>query len=95
MRSLKYLESDEVVIEKWGYATFAGVIGLAMGYDSGWFSPYLGFAVGFFSVFLGLIWLELRVQEIRLKRQLKQDAKAASDKTAVSPPVQAGSGQLG
>lgn len=88
MRSLKQLEADEVVIDKWGYACFAGVIGLALAYDYGWVSPYLGFALGFFSAFFALIGLELWGRKIRLKRQLNHELAAVSNKPPASPQVQ-------
>jgi hypothetical protein len=75
MRSLKHLESDEIIINKWGYAMFAGVIGMAAAYDSGLFSPLLGFALGFVSVFFGLIGLELWGQRIQRKRQLNLNSQ--------------------
>jgi hypothetical protein len=89
MRSPKYLESDEVILNKWGYAMFAGVIGMAMAYDSGGFSLLLGFALGFFGVLFGLIGLELWGQRIRLSRQLKREVKGVPDNTPANQQVQA------
>ena len=83
MRSLKHLESDEVVINKWGYAMFIGVIGMAMAYDSGVFSPFLGFALGFIAVYASLIGLELWWQRILKKRQLCHEQPASPD----NPPA--------
>ena len=89
MRSLKHLESDEVVIDKWGYAILAGVLGMAMAYDSGVFSPLLGFVLGFACVFFGLIGLELWGQRIRRKRQLNHEVKAVPDNAPANQRVQA------
>lgn len=92
MRSLKHLESDEVVIDKWGYAILAGVLGMAAAYDSGVFSPLLGYALGFCGIFLSLIGLELWAYRIRQKRRLAQETKAVSAKPPANQQVQAGSG---
>ena len=89
MRSFKYVESDEVIKNKWGYAMFAGVIGMAMAYDSGVISPALGLVLGYLSVFFGLLGLELWGQKIRQKRQLHQDVKTLPDNLPASQQAQA------
>ena len=89
MRSLKYLESDEVIKNKWGYATFAAVISMAMAYDSGVVSPTLGFVLGYLCVFSSLLGLELWGQKIRQKRQINQELKAISDNAATSQQARA------
>jgi hypothetical protein len=70
---MQHLRSIEPVLDKWGYAILAGIIGMATASGSGGVSANAGFAIGFFSVFLSLIWLEAKVQKIRLKRQVDSE----------------------
>ncbi len=62
------IEGNEIIIEKWGYAILAGVIGMAAASAPDGVSPNLGFAIGFFAVFIGLLILEFLAQ-----RRLKPD----------------------
>ena len=80
---MRPLVDDKYVIDKWGYAILAGVIGMAAASTPGGLSMNAGFALGFFSVFLSLIVLEVLAQRVRLKRQ--QDA---AEKQTKSNPQQ-------
>jgi hypothetical protein len=64
MGSLEHQTSNEVVTDNWGYSIGTGLIGMAMAQDSGVLPLALGFAVGFASIFLGLIGLAWLAQRL-------------------------------
>jgi hypothetical protein len=68
------IEGNEIIIEKWGYAILAGVIGMAAASAPDGISPNLGFAIGFFAVFIGLLILEFLAQ-----RKLRPEIVARKD----------------
>ncbi len=62
------IEQNEFVIDKWGYAILAGVIGLAAASSPDGFSPNAGFALCFLATYFGLIVLEVLAQKAKARR---------------------------